>query len=153
MDELKDYNQPIMDSKDEKAKTVLKYTAKKKSRRNNLYAPMRKILVAGSAALLLSRFSVPTALFRPRSPTPLPSRLLIPGLSSCPLMPGLLSCFLVLGLLSCPPIPGLSSYPVPASSSPPLPASLSFLVPAWSSCSVHDPVLTRLTSSALRTFK
>ncbi len=153
MDELEDDSQLIIDSEDEKARTLLEYTVKRKARRNNLYTPVRKILIAGSAAPSLSCFSVPTVLSRLRSPTLLPSRLPMPGLSSCPLMPGLLSCSPMLGLLFCPLMPGLLSYPMLASSSPLLPASLSSLVPARSSHSVIGPVLTRFISSALKTFK
>ncbi len=136
-------------------------TAKRKAWRDNLYAPMRKALVAGYASLLLSHPPMPTPSSRPGSPTLSPSRPSVPGLLSCSPVPGLLSRPPMPGLLSSPPVPGslsppvptLSSLPMPAPSSPFVPAPSSPPVPALLSRSVLGPAPIRLTSSALRTFK
>ncbi len=124
---------PITDSEDEKTRKVSERAAKRKARRDNLNAPMRKALAAGSAAFLLS----------------------------CPPMPGLLSGPLIPSSSSGPLVPGLLSLPMPTPSSPPMPAPLSLPMPALSSPpmlalssrSVLGPTPTRLTSSALKTFK
>ncbi len=131
--------EPIMDPEDEKARNVSERAAKKKVRRDNLRAPVRKALATDSAA---------------------PS-------SSCPLVPGLSSGLPMPGLSSGPPVPGSLFPPMPAPLSLPVPTPLSPLVsapssplvpapssppvPALLSHSMLGPALTRLTSSALRT--
>ncbi len=152
---------PIMDSKDEKARKVSERTAKRKVQRNNLCAPIRKALAAGSATPSSSHPPMPTPLSCPESPTPSPSHLPVLGWLSRPSIPGLLSRPPVFGSSSGPLVAGLLSLPVPAPLSllvpaplsPPMPASLSLLVPALLSRSIFGPAPTRLTSSALRTFK
>ncbi len=171
--------QPITDSEDEKARKVSECAAKRKARCDNLCALMKKILAAGSATPSSPCLSMPALLSCSGSPTPSPSRLPMPGLSSRLPVPGLLSCSLVLslssrlpmlglssrplmlGLSSGPPVPDSSSLLVPSISSSPMPALLSPLMPtlssppmpASSSHSVLGLAPTPLISSALRTFK
>ncbi len=127
--------------------------AKRKAQHDNFHAPIRKALIAGSAALLLPHLPIPALSSRSGLPTPLLSCSLVPGLLSRPLMPGLLSCLLVPGLLSDPPVPGLSSYPVPILLSLHVPAPLSLSLSALSSRFVLGSALTYLTSSTLWIFK
>lgn len=133
-------------------KKRLECTAKRKTRRDNFHAPIWQTLVAGFAALLLSRLFVPASLFCPRLPTPSSSCSPVhaslsyffePILSSYPLMSTLLS-LLVSALLS--PLESASSFLL-------MPVLLSYLTSATLFCFVLDLALTYLIFTALKTFK
>lgn len=133
-------------------KKRLECAAKKKTWCDNFHAPIRQTLVAGFAALLLSRLFVPASLSCLGLSTPssscfpvhaLLSYLFEPILSSCPLMSTLLS-LLVSALLS--PLESASSFLL-------MPVLLSYLISAALFCFVLDLALTYLISTALKTFK
>lgn len=141
---LEDNGQPIMDSKDKKARKGLKRAAKRKIRCYNICALVWQTLAINSIAPLLSCSPLPV----------LSSYLPVPALSSYPRLPSLLSSRLfMLALSSYLFVPVLSSLPMLTLSYLPILALLSFPVPISLSCFMLGLTPTRLISLALKTFK